>query len=107
MPPSAVDSPGRFQRVDEVSLSPVAARWLVGDVRSWPDWLLDRVSAAPGPTWLVYGLAFAALALLGHGARWLGNAKAPGNLDPAAVLEASYPVVFLATMGGLNAVALR
>jgi hypothetical protein len=74
---------------------------------SWLDWLIGRIRAAPGPSWAAYLAIFAALALLGHGASWLGGAVAPRTLNPLVVVQASFPVIALAFVEALNSVAIR
>src|SRR5688500_17591626 len=41
---------------------------------SWPQSIIRALRSAPGPSWFGYLVIFAALALVGHGASWLGGA---------------------------------
>src|SRR5437762_4197105 len=77
-----------------------------GDVASWPDWLVHSIDAAPGPAWLAYLAIFALLGVIAHAARWLGGTLQPGLVDPLGLLEASFPVLFLAILAVLNVIAL-
>ena len=74
---------------------------------SWPDWVLGRIRAAPGPSWIAYLVIFGALLVLSHAAHWLGGAVVAGTVAPTLIVEASLPVLVLAAVDSLNGVALR
>src|SRR3990170_4293478 len=74
---------------------------------SWLDWLIGRIRAAPGPSWVAYLVLFAVLAFVGPAASWASGSVAPGRLDPLVFVQASFPVLALAWLEAMNALALR
>src|SRR5687767_13915214 len=74
---------------------------------SWPDWLIARLRALPGPTWLSFVVVMVALSALDIGARWAGGAVPVPEVSLTAIIEVSFFVLFLALYAGLNAIALR
>jgi hypothetical protein len=74
---------------------------------SWHDWLLDRIRAAPGPSWALYLVMFGAWVVVGHVAVWLGGAVPSWTLDTLTLVQAIFPPIALAGVVWMNAVALR
>jgi len=89
-------------RVDDASDPPRSA-----EPGGWLDWLIDRIRAVPGPSWVVYLVMFGVLAVLGHAAGWVSGAVTPGTLAPLLVIQASFAPLSPALVEGMGAVALR
>jgi hypothetical protein len=96
---TAGDSGRRSVRDDERPARPAGASWL--------DQIIDRIHAAPGPSWAVYVAIFVVFLVLGHAASWLSGAVTPGALDPLALVQAFFPPFALAVVEVNAAAGLR
>jgi len=82
-----------------VDVSPVGAL-------GWTDLLNRGIAAFPGPVWIAYLGIFLALSLFNQAARWAAGVPV-GTVEPIRVVEASFPVLILIGLAGLDAVAIR
>ncbi len=74
---------------------------------SWPDWLMDRVDALPGPRWLAIVALALAFAVVGHLIRWDDGTLPVGELSIVRLQEGSFGLLFLLAMRELDGVAIR
>jgi hypothetical protein len=83
------------------------ARAELAERTAWPDWLMDRLDALPGPRWLAILIILLVVAAIGHLCRWADGSMAVGELSIIRLLEGSFGLLFLVAMRELDGVALR
>lgn len=48
---------------------------------SWVDWLIDRIAAVPGPSWVPYAIVSVVVGVAVHAAAWIDGFLPPGVID--------------------------
>lgn len=77
------------------------------DRPSWVDRLIGRIAALPGPTWVPYVVASAAVFLVVHAAAWVNGFIEPGEFDLYLGSLAIYVVISLAGIHVLDRWTIR
>jgi hypothetical protein len=72
---------------------------------SWIDWLIDRIAALPGPTWVPYAIVSVVVGLAVHAAAWIDGFVGPhGLVEPGEfdLLLGSLAIYIIGSVGGIH-----